>query len=76
MNRPVVIREVEQPPADAVAALEKFGVSTDPRSAGTLRAPRDLHAADLCRRGDRWSRGDGVAATRRQFDDPRCRGGL
>ncbi|SRR5579872_3396566 len=28
MNRPVVIREVEQPPADAVAALEKFGVST------------------------------------------------
>lgn len=28
MNKPVVIREVEQPPADAVAALEKFGVST------------------------------------------------
>jgi 4-hydroxy-4-methyl-2-oxoglutarate aldolase len=28
MNKPVVIREVEQPPAGAVAALEKFGVST------------------------------------------------
>jgi 4-hydroxy-4-methyl-2-oxoglutarate aldolase len=28
MNKPVVIRDVEQPPADAVAALEKFGVST------------------------------------------------
>ncbi len=28
MNIPVVIREVEQPPVDAVAALEKFGVST------------------------------------------------
>jgi 4-hydroxy-4-methyl-2-oxoglutarate aldolase len=28
MNEPVVLREVEQPPADAVAALEKFGVST------------------------------------------------
>jgi 4-hydroxy-4-methyl-2-oxoglutarate aldolase len=28
MNRPVVIREVEQPPADAIAALGKFGVST------------------------------------------------
>lgn len=28
MNKPVVIRQVEQPPADAVAALEKFGVAT------------------------------------------------
>lgn len=28
MNRPVVIRQVEQPAADAVAALEKHGVST------------------------------------------------
>jgi 4-hydroxy-4-methyl-2-oxoglutarate aldolase len=28
MNHPVVIREVERPPAKAVAALEKFGVST------------------------------------------------
>lgn len=28
MNRPVVVRHVEQPPADAVAALEKYGVST------------------------------------------------
>jgi len=28
MNKPVVIRQVEQPPADAVAALEKYGVST------------------------------------------------
>jgi 4-hydroxy-4-methyl-2-oxoglutarate aldolase len=28
MNNPVVIRQVEQPPADVVAALEKFGVST------------------------------------------------
>ena len=28
MNNPVVIREVEQPPSDAVAALEKYGVST------------------------------------------------
>jgi 4-hydroxy-4-methyl-2-oxoglutarate aldolase len=28
MNNPVVIREVEQPQADAVAALEKYGVST------------------------------------------------
>jgi 4-hydroxy-4-methyl-2-oxoglutarate aldolase len=28
MNKPVVVRHVEQPPADAVAALEKYGVST------------------------------------------------
>lgn len=28
MNGPVVIRNVEKPPADAVAALEKYGVST------------------------------------------------
>ncbi len=28
MNKPVVIRQVERPPADAVAALEKYGVST------------------------------------------------
>ena len=28
MNRPVVVRHVEQPPADAVAALEKYGVYT------------------------------------------------
>lgn len=28
MNRPVVVRHVEKPPADAVAALEKYGVST------------------------------------------------
>jgi len=28
MNRPVVVRQVQQPPADAVAALEKYGVST------------------------------------------------
>ena len=28
MNKPVVIRNVERPPADAVAALEKYGVST------------------------------------------------
>jgi len=28
MNKPVVVRHVEQPPADAVAALEKYGVAT------------------------------------------------
>ena len=28
MNNPVVIRQVEQPSADVVAALEKIGVST------------------------------------------------
>ena len=28
MMKPVVVRRVEQPPADAVAALEKYGVST------------------------------------------------
>lgn len=28
MNKPVVVRQVEQPPADVVAALEKYGVST------------------------------------------------
>jgi 4-hydroxy-4-methyl-2-oxoglutarate aldolase len=28
MNQPVVIRQVEHPPADTVAALEKYGVST------------------------------------------------
>jgi len=28
MNPPVVLREVEQPPAEAVAALERFGVTT------------------------------------------------
>lgn len=28
MNQPVVVRHVEQPPADAVAALEKCGVTT------------------------------------------------
>lgn len=28
MNQPVVVRQVEQPPADAVAALEKYGVTT------------------------------------------------
>ena len=28
MNNPVVIRQAEQPPADVVAALGKFGVST------------------------------------------------
>ena len=28
MNKPVVIRQIEQPSADAVAALEKYGVST------------------------------------------------
>jgi 4-hydroxy-4-methyl-2-oxoglutarate aldolase len=28
MNQPVVVRQVEQPPADAVAALEKHGVTT------------------------------------------------
>src|ERR1700746_4143697 len=28
MNKPVVVRQVEQPPADAVWALEKYGVTT------------------------------------------------
>jgi len=28
MNQPVVVRNLEQPPADAVSALEKFGVTT------------------------------------------------
>ncbi|HXY50378.1 MAG TPA: 4-carboxy-4-hydroxy-2-oxoadipate aldolase/oxaloacetate decarboxylase [Terriglobales bacterium] len=28
MNKPVVIRQIEQPPADAVARLEKYGVTT------------------------------------------------
>ena len=28
MNKPVVVRQVEQPPAEAVAALERFGVTT------------------------------------------------
>ncbi len=28
MNQPVVVRNVEQPPAEAVAALEKYGVAT------------------------------------------------
>ena len=28
MNKPVVVRQVEQPPTDAVAALEKYGVTT------------------------------------------------
>lgn len=28
MNKPVVVRNVQQPPSDAVAALEKYGVST------------------------------------------------
>lgn len=28
MNKPVVVRQVEQPPTDAVAALEKHGVTT------------------------------------------------
>jgi 4-hydroxy-4-methyl-2-oxoglutarate aldolase len=28
MNEPVVVRQVEQPPSEAVAALEKFGVTT------------------------------------------------
>jgi len=28
MNKPVVIRQVEQPPADAVGAMEKYGVTT------------------------------------------------
>jgi 4-hydroxy-4-methyl-2-oxoglutarate aldolase len=28
MNKPVVVRNVEQPPADAVAVLEKYGVTT------------------------------------------------
>jgi 4-hydroxy-4-methyl-2-oxoglutarate aldolase len=28
MNKPVVVRQVEQPPADAVAALQKYGVTT------------------------------------------------
>lgn len=28
MNQPVVVRQVEPPPADAVAALEKYGVTT------------------------------------------------
>jgi 4-hydroxy-4-methyl-2-oxoglutarate aldolase len=28
MNKPVVLRQVEPPPADAVAALEKYGVTT------------------------------------------------
>lgn len=28
MNTPVVVRRVEQPPADVVAALEKYGVTT------------------------------------------------
>jgi 4-hydroxy-4-methyl-2-oxoglutarate aldolase len=28
MNKPVVVRQAEQPPADAVAALEKYGVTT------------------------------------------------
>ena len=28
MNEPVVVRRVEQPAAEAVAALEKYGVTT------------------------------------------------
>src|SRR5499427_9688525 len=28
MNKPMVVRQAEQPPADAVVALEKYGVST------------------------------------------------
>jgi 4-hydroxy-4-methyl-2-oxoglutarate aldolase len=36
MSRPVVIRKVDLPPADAVAALEKYGVSTVHEAQGRI----------------------------------------
>ncbi|HKV05080.1 MAG TPA: 4-carboxy-4-hydroxy-2-oxoadipate aldolase/oxaloacetate decarboxylase [Candidatus Acidoferrales bacterium] len=36
MSKPVVVRHVEQPPADAVAALEKYGVSTVHEAQGRI----------------------------------------
>ncbi len=34
MSKPVVVRRIEQPPADAVAALEKYGVATTHEAQG------------------------------------------
>src|SRR5580658_4523627 len=36
MSRPVVVRKVDLPPADAVAALEKYGVSTVHEAQGRI----------------------------------------
>lgn len=36
MSKPVVVRNVELPPADAVAALEKYGVSTAHEAQGRI----------------------------------------
>jgi 4-hydroxy-4-methyl-2-oxoglutarate aldolase len=36
MSKPVVVRQVEQPPEDAVAALEKYGVSTVHEAQGRI----------------------------------------
>jgi 4-hydroxy-4-methyl-2-oxoglutarate aldolase len=36
MSKPVVVRNIEQPPADAVAALEKYGVSTAHEAQGRI----------------------------------------
>lgn len=36
MSKPVVVRNVEQPPEDAVAALEKYGVSTVHEAQGRI----------------------------------------
>jgi len=36
MSKPVVVRNIEQPPADAVAALEKYGVSTVHEAQGRI----------------------------------------
>ena len=36
MSKPVVVRRIEQPPADAVSALEKYGVSTVHEAQGRI----------------------------------------
>jgi 4-hydroxy-4-methyl-2-oxoglutarate aldolase len=36
MSKPVVVRNIEQPPEDAVAALEKYGVSTVHEAQGRI----------------------------------------
>ena len=61
MSKAVVVKHVEQPDQAAVAALEKYGVSTVHEAQGRIGLLA-LYAPDLCRSGDCGECGNGFIA--------------